>query len=102
MAQPQALPRFDGFAVPPPGLPRRLSGRTLAWTGSAVLHALAGLALLIGMPLYVVLAVSLVGLFDRPGVAVEFAIYVALGVVWILPLRAVFRGVGRDDPDARP
>ncbi|MFC7473648.1 energy transducer TonB [Dankookia sp. GCM10030260] len=51
MAQPQALPRFDGFAVPPPpGLPRRPSGRSLAWTGSAVLHAVAGLVLLFGMP----------------------------------------------------
>ncbi|PIP96181.1 MAG: hypothetical protein COW75_11155 [Rhodobacterales bacterium CG18_big_fil_WC_8_21_14_2_50_71_9] len=33
---------------------------------------------------------------------VELAIYVGLGVVWALPFRAVFLGVGRPDPDAAP
>jgi hypothetical protein len=58
------------------------------------------LALLVGLPLYVVAAVSLVALFDRPGILVELLIYVALGVIWAIPLRFVFSGVGRDDPDA--
>jgi hypothetical protein len=57
--------------------------------------------LLVGLPLYVALAVTLVGLFERPGVLVELLIYVGLGVIWALPLRAVFRGVAREDPDAR-
>lgn len=57
--------------------------------------------LLVGLPVYVVLAVSLVNLFDRPGVLLELLVYVALGIVWAVPLRFVFRGVGRDDPDAR-
>ncbi len=57
--------------------------------------------LLIGLPLYIVAAVSLVGLFERPSVWVELLIYVGLGIVWALPLRWVFSGVGRDDPDAR-
>lgn len=56
--------------------------------------------LLLGLPLYVVAAVSLVALFDRPPVLLEFAIYVGLGLLWALPLRFVFRGVGRPDPDA--
>ncbi|PKP82267.1 MAG: DUF2842 domain-containing protein, partial [Alphaproteobacteria bacterium HGW-Alphaproteobacteria-2] len=46
-------------------------------------------------------AVTLVNLFDRPPVAVEVLIYVVLGFLWILPFRAVFRGVGRADPDKR-
>ncbi len=62
---------------------------------------LALLILLVGMPLYVVAAVTLVNLFDRPPVAVEVLIYVVLGFLWILPFRAVFRGVGRADPDKR-
>jgi hypothetical protein len=56
--------------------------------------------LLAGMPLYVVVAVTLVGLFDRPPFLLEIAIYVGLGILWVLPFRAVFRGVGQSDPDA--
>ena len=56
--------------------------------------------LLVGLPLYIVLAVNIVGLFDRPGILLEFAIYVGLGIAWMLPLRSVFLGVGRADPDA--
>ena len=56
--------------------------------------------LLVGLPLYIGAAVSLVALIDRPGVLAEFAIYVGLGVLWALPLRFIFRGVGRPDPDA--
>ena len=56
--------------------------------------------LLIGMPLYVVAAVTVVNWLDRPPFVVELLVYVALGVAWILPFKAVFRGVGRADPDA--
>jgi len=56
--------------------------------------------LLVGLPLYITLAVNLVELIDRPGVLVELAVFVGLGFLWILPLRFVFRGVGREDPDA--
>lgn len=56
--------------------------------------------LLIGLPVYVVLAVSLVGLFERPSLLLELGIYVGLGILWILPLRFVFLGVARDEPGA--
>jgi predicted membrane channel-forming protein YqfA (hemolysin III family) len=56
--------------------------------------------LLVGMPLYVVVATSVVALFDRPPIWLELLIYVALGIIWVLPFRALFRGVGREDPDA--
>lgn len=62
---------------------------------------LALLILVIGMPAYVVAAVTVVNLLDRPPVAVEFALYVVLGFLWILPFRAIFRGVGRPDPQKR-
>jgi len=56
--------------------------------------------LLIGMPAYVVAAVTAVGWIERPSVLVELAIYVGLGMVWILPFRFIFRGIGQPDPDA--
>jgi len=55
--------------------------------------------LFVGLPLYIVAAISLVAQFERPGIVVELLIYVGLGIIWALPLRFVFRGVGRADPD---
>ena len=56
------------------------------------------LVLLVGLPLYIIAAVNLVDLFDRPPILVELLIYVGLGVLWAVPLRFIFRGVGRADP----
>lgn len=56
--------------------------------------------LLIGLPIYLVLAINLVDLFERPSVLVELAVYVGLGVLWALPFRFIFRGIGQADPDA--
>ena len=52
------------------------------------------------LPAYIVAAVSLVALFDRPPFWLELLIYVALGVVWAFPLKALFKGVGQADPEA--
>lgn len=57
--------------------------------------------LLIGLPLYIMVAVTLVNMLDRPSVLVELAIYVGLGFLWALPFRFVFRGIGQADPEAR-
>jgi len=54
--------------------------------------------LLVWMPLYVVVAVTVAGWFDRPHILLEVAIYASLGILWALPFRRVFRGVGRPDP----
>lgn len=58
------------------------------------------LILLVALPAYIVVAITLVGLLDRPPVLVELAIYIVLGVAWVLPLKPVFKGVGQADPDA--
>lgn len=55
--------------------------------------------LLIGLPLYIVAAVTVVNWLDRPSVLVELLVYVVLGLLWMLPFRAIFRGVGKADPD---
>ncbi|GLT12312.1 DUF2842 domain-containing protein [Sulfitobacter porphyrae] len=57
--------------------------------------------LLVGLPLYIVVALNLVALFDRPSILVELAIYVGLGVVWAIPFKFVFKGIGQADPEAR-
>lgn len=57
-------------------------------------------ALLVGLPAYIIVAVSIIGLFDRPPFWLELIIYVVLGVIWAFPLKAVFKGIGQADPDA--
>ncbi|HOZ32960.1 MAG TPA: DUF2842 domain-containing protein [Tabrizicola sp.] len=57
--------------------------------------------LLVGMPAYVVAAVTLVGWMQRPSFLVELGIYVGLGFLWALPFRFVFRGIGQAEPEAQ-
>ncbi len=58
--------------------------------------------LLVGLPLYIVAAVTVVDWMNRPPVWLELVVYVALGFLWMAPFRFVFLGVGRADPDAAP
>jgi len=58
------------------------------------------LILMFGLPLYIIAAVNVVALFDRPSVLVELLIYVGLGIIWAIPLKFVFKGIGQPDPDA--
>lgn len=55
--------------------------------------------LVIGLPLYIMVAVSILALLGRPPIWAEFFIYVLLGVLWALPFKFVFQGIGREDPD---
>jgi hypothetical protein len=57
--------------------------------------------LLIGLPLYIVVAVNVVDLFDRPPFWVELAVYVGLGILWAVPFKFIFKGIGQVDPDQR-
>lgn len=59
------------------------------------------LILLLGLPAYIVVAVSLVNWMDgrwgRLPVWIELLVYVGLGIIWVLPLKRVFRGIGRGE-----
>lgn len=57
--------------------------------------------LLIGLPVYVIASVSLLNWLpvNRPPIWVELAIYVGLGVLWAMPFKFVFKGVGQSDPN---
>ena len=56
--------------------------------------------LVIGLPLYAGLAVNLVAILPELPKALEFIMYVLLGVAWVVPLKFVFQGIGQADPDA--
>ena len=55
--------------------------------------------LLLGLPVYVVAAVTISNLLDRPPILVELGIYIGLGVIWALPFKYIFKGIGQADPD---
>ncbi|MEL6510137.1 MAG: DUF2842 domain-containing protein [Pseudomonadota bacterium] len=56
--------------------------------------------LLLGLPAYIVSAVTIMNLLGRPPMWVEFVVYVALGIVWAIPFKFIFKGIGQADPDA--
>ncbi|MEM9344587.1 MAG: DUF2842 domain-containing protein [Pseudomonadota bacterium] len=58
--------------------------------------------LVVGLPVYIVVAINVIALFDRPPLWLEFIIYVSLGILWAIPLKSIFKGIGQADPDAPP
>ncbi|MEL6915683.1 MAG: DUF2842 domain-containing protein [Pseudomonadota bacterium] len=63
--------------------------------------------LIFALPAYIVVAVTVMSYFRvwfgmQPPILLELAIYLALGVLWAIPLKKVFLGVGQPDPDAPP
>ena len=67
---------------------------------------LAIFVLVIGLPVYIILAVTVMSYMMTQEVrfplAVEFVVYVLLGIGWAFPLKWVFKGIGQPDPDAPP
>ena len=55
--------------------------------------------LLFGLPIYIIFAINLVALFERPSILVELLIYLGLGIIWAFPFKFIFKGIGQADPD---
>lgn len=55
--------------------------------------------LLVWLPLFIVVAVTVMNAIPRQPFWIELLIYVALGIGWALPFKFVFKGVGKADPD---
>lgn len=58
--------------------------------------------LVVGLPIYILVASVLATWLDPQNFLVTLALYVGLGIVWILPFKSVFKGIGQPDPDAPP
>ena len=56
---------------------------------------LAILVLLLWLPLYIVLVLNILALFERPSLIVELLVYGVAGVFWTLPFKALFKGIGQ-------
>lgn len=55
----------------------------------------AALVLLVGVPVYALVAAAIVASLPRAPFLLELLIYVVLGVAWALPLKRLFKGIGR-------
>lgn len=64
---------------------------TLTWK---IKKRLSLFLLCVGLPVYIIVAVTVVGYLERPPALVEFAIYAVAGILWALPFKTIFRGVG--------
>ncbi len=53
------------------------------------------LVLLLWLPLYIVLVLNVLTLFERPNLLIELLVYVLAGVLWAWPFKALFRGIGQ-------
>jgi len=62
-------------------------------------RVLSLLILLVGLPLYVFCVVTGMTVLVNLPKFIELIIYVFFGVVWVVPLKFVFRGVGQSDPN---
>lgn len=56
--------------------------------------------LVLGLPIYIIVAITAVAMLGRPSFLVELLVYIVLGIVWILPFKGLFKGIGQADPDA--
>ena len=55
--------------------------------------------LLVGLPVYVILAINILAFFERPSILLEVIIYLSLGIIWVLPFKFIFKGIGQADPE---
>ncbi|MGR3468519.1 MAG: DUF2842 domain-containing protein [Shimia sp.] len=57
--------------------------------------------LIFALPAYIVAAVTIMNMIERPSFLIELAVYIGLGIIWAFPLKFVFKGIGQPDPDAQ-
>ena len=53
------------------------------------------LILIIGLPIYIIAAILVISFFPRLNLFVEFFVYVFLGIIWALPFKFIFKGIGQ-------
>lgn len=61
---------------------------------------LAILILVIGLPAYIVVSITVLNWLGRPPILVELGVYISLGILWALPFKFIFKGIGQADPNA--
>ena len=55
--------------------------------------------LLVWLPAYIIIVLNVINYLDRPSVAIELLIYVIAGILWALPFKFIFKGIGKNEKD---
>ncbi|MBO9473298.1 DUF2842 domain-containing protein [Shimia sp. R10_1] len=63
-------------------------------------RCMALLVLVVGLPVYILVASVLATTISPNSFLGTLALYVGLGLVWVFPFKSVFKGIGQADPDA--
>ena len=58
--------------------------------------------LLVGLPVYIAVIWYLLSLIEGWPVWLQVVVCLFFSIIWAVPLKAVFLGVGKADPDAPP
>jgi len=58
------------------------------------------LLLLVWLPIYIIIAATILSHMNGMNKVLQLLLYMFLGVAWALPFKPVFTGIGKADPDA--
>lgn len=56
--------------------------------------------LLVWLPVYIIVAITLLAYMPEIHKILQLLLFAFLGVAWALPFKFVFKGVGKEDPEA--
>ncbi len=57
------------------------------------------IVLLVLLPSYIVVVVSIMNMLGRTSILLELLIYFLFGILWAIPLKFIFKGIGKENPD---
>ncbi len=57
--------------------------------------------LVLVLPTYIIAAVTIMNILGRQQIYIELLIYVVLGILWAVPFKFIFKGIGKPDPDKK-
>ena len=53
--------------------------------------------LLVWLPAYIIIVLNVINFLDRPSIVIELLIYVIAGILWALPFKFIFKGIGKKE-----
>ncbi len=53
--------------------------------------------LLVWLPAYIIIVLNVINFLGRPSVVLELLIYMIAGILWALPFKFIFKGIGKKE-----
>jgi len=55
--------------------------------------------LLVWLPAYIIIVLNVINFLGRPSIIIELFIYMLAGILWALPFKFIFIGIGKKEKD---